>query len=488
MNFFVPITKVDTVKREVWGVAAEEAPDKSGEVMDYALSKPNFVEWSTDISKATDGKSVGNLRSMHTNIAAGKLIDMSFDDSAKKVLVGARVVDDQEWRKVTEGVYTGFSIGGSYGKRWVDNGLIRYEAKPVEVSLVDNPCMYGAQFSVIKADGEISMSKFVGGADEAQPSPESVEAPNEDLAKLAAQVDELTKAGQRHSAADMALINEIGKKVHALGATSIVPAETASPVKTVDVQPVAVKAADGELKKDMDDEPSWLAFAAGYNVSDLASALAFVSQLAGGMANVDADCAQKLSSAAEFIASALADKVAQLSEATAQAVVDEKADEAMAAKVEAATAAVDGADAQPVADDADKAAEDDMNKAQLVEEVKQAVIAEILAKAKEAEAGDLAKRAANDEKLDKRFDDVAARLGALEQRIAKAEHPASGPVLRDVTGATGGASDDRLALLDSLIEKEVNPTIRQAYQNERATLAMKQAHSRGVLVNGNNRR
>ena len=178
MRHFVPITKVDAVKREVWGTAAEEAPDKSGEVMDYAASKPLFEEWSAGIAKATDGKSLGNVRSMHGDVAAGKVIDLQFDDVERKVLVGTKIVDDNEWKKVEEGVYTGFSVGGKYGWRKPDPklGKMRYQAVPVEISLVDNPCMYGATFSVVKADGAEDLAKFVGG-----------EATPEELAKLSSE-------------------------------------------------------------------------------------------------------------------------------------------------------------------------------------------------------------------------------------------------------------------------------------------------------------
>ena len=61
LNKFAQLTKVDTVKRQVWGVATNEAPDHDGQVMDYASSKPHFEEWSNEIHKATNGKSKGNL-------------------------------------------------------------------------------------------------------------------------------------------------------------------------------------------------------------------------------------------------------------------------------------------------------------------------------------------------------------------------------------------------------------------------------------------
>jgi hypothetical protein len=164
---FIPITKVDVVQREVWGVAAEESPDKTGEIMDYAASKPHFETWSEGIRKASGGKSLGNVRAMHASIAAGKLIHFEARDEERQFYVGAKIVDDQEWQKVLEGVYTGFSVGGKYGRRWHDpeeTALMRYEAIPSEISLADNPAMHGATFEVVKADGVTEMRKFVGGA------------------------------------------------------------------------------------------------------------------------------------------------------------------------------------------------------------------------------------------------------------------------------------------------------------------------------------
>ena len=160
LNKFAQLTKVDTTKRQVWGVATNEAPDHDGQVMDYASSKPHFEEWSNEIHKATNGKSKGNLRAMHQPIAAGKVIDIQFDDINKSIYIGAEVVDDNEWKKVQKGVYTGFSIGGKYGRVWNDGLLERYEALPHEISLADLPCNPDATFEVIKAGGVSQIQKF----------------------------------------------------------------------------------------------------------------------------------------------------------------------------------------------------------------------------------------------------------------------------------------------------------------------------------------
>lgn len=150
---FVPLTKVDEEQRLVYGTITQEILDKSGEVMDYETSKPLFEEWSNGIHEASGGLSKGNLRVMHGLNVAGKVTEIDFNDEEKSIEVCSKVVDDTQWNMVLEGCYTGFSVGGSYAKRWTDNGVKKFTAKPNEVSLVDNPCVPSATFALIKADG-----------------------------------------------------------------------------------------------------------------------------------------------------------------------------------------------------------------------------------------------------------------------------------------------------------------------------------------------
>lgn len=166
---FAKLAKVDVSQQLVYGILCEEAPDKAGEVFDYASSVPYFKAWNEQFSKAivSDGvPSVGNLRAMHGKVAAGKFVSMEYDDATKQVTVCAKVVDKNEWEKVLAGVYTGFSIGGSYVKVWQDGDYLKYTAKPSEGSLVDNPCMYGATFTAIKGEGLEEVVKFVGSGEE----------------------------------------------------------------------------------------------------------------------------------------------------------------------------------------------------------------------------------------------------------------------------------------------------------------------------------
>ena len=171
---FVPLTKVDETQRLVYGCITQEILDKSNEVMDYTTSKPLFEKWSNDIHEASNGLSKGNVRVMHGLTAAGKLTELNFDDMAKSIDVCAKIVDDGEWEKVIEGVYTGFSVGGSYAKRWTEeiNGekVKKFTANPNEVSIVDNPCVPSACFSMFKADGTEEQVEFkVENDDEAWP-------------------------------------------------------------------------------------------------------------------------------------------------------------------------------------------------------------------------------------------------------------------------------------------------------------------------------
>jgi hypothetical protein len=155
MDLFLPITKVNEEKRLVYGVAADETPDAADEIFDYGRSKPHFQEWSSKMASQTGGRSLGNVREQHSHIAAGKVTDINFDDAGRRIEVAAHISDDSTWRKVQDGVLTGFSIGGEYADRWLDkeSGHRRYEAVPYEISVVDLPANPNAFFSLIKSDG-----------------------------------------------------------------------------------------------------------------------------------------------------------------------------------------------------------------------------------------------------------------------------------------------------------------------------------------------
>lgn len=163
---FARLTKIDEKNRMVYGRITQEYPDRQGEIMDYASSKPLFEAWSKSQLEASLGKSAGNVRGMHNPVGAGIIPpgQLTFHDDERAIDIGAHVVDDAEWEKCVKGVYTGFSVGGSYAKKWKDEanaGLVRYTARPGEVSLVDRPAVPTATFfEMTKRDGTTVKVEF----------------------------------------------------------------------------------------------------------------------------------------------------------------------------------------------------------------------------------------------------------------------------------------------------------------------------------------
>lgn len=203
LSLYARLTKVDEATRTVSGVIASQTLDRSKEMFDYDSSKPHFEKWSDDFHKATEGKSRGNVRAMHGNIAAGRLTELSFDDAGKMITCSAEIIDDAEWNKVEKGLYTGFSIGGRYVRKWDDDdGVKRYEADPSEVSLVDLPCIRNATFKMAKADGTVDEVAF----DESVTSGDAVEgdaeAAAEKLASEASAAGEVVVDGATKAADD----------------------------------------------------------------------------------------------------------------------------------------------------------------------------------------------------------------------------------------------------------------------------------------------
>ena len=185
----ITLVKADQSQRLVTG-RIDETPDRAGEVFDYTSSKPNFEKWSSEQAVASGGKSLGNVRVMHKAEAAGVLTDIQYDDATKAIIFTAHVVDDDAWGKVEKGVFTGFSPGGKYAKRWKDGVHVRYTAEPNEMSLVDRPCISSASFTMVKADGAVEELSF--------------------------DYDIMAKAGARHSQADLSRIQAIRDHADAL--------------------------------------------------------------------------------------------------------------------------------------------------------------------------------------------------------------------------------------------------------------------------------
>jgi len=141
LNRYFQITKRDDEQRMVYGYCSTESVDSQGETV---TKDAMAAAWD-------DYMQFANVREMHGNSAAGIVKEYDFDDNG--VFIGVKVVDNNAWNKVVEGVYKGFSIGGKKLKDGYDaitktiTGL-----KLTEISLVDRPSNPDALITVWKAD------------------------------------------------------------------------------------------------------------------------------------------------------------------------------------------------------------------------------------------------------------------------------------------------------------------------------------------------
>jgi len=139
LTAFVPfdISKRDDDERMVYGYASTADEDSQGDRIDVqamADALPDYMRF-------------GNIREMHQASAVGKAIKADVD--AKGTYLSAKIVDDVAWKKVKEGVYNGFSIGGRVTKR---EGASIKGIKLVEISLVDRPANPATTFDLYKCD------------------------------------------------------------------------------------------------------------------------------------------------------------------------------------------------------------------------------------------------------------------------------------------------------------------------------------------------
>lgn len=165
---FMQLTKVDVAKHRIYGVFSAEVVDKSGEVADYDSTKKAFQEWSAECQKVSGGKTMGNVRKMHTAEIAGGVVSLEYDDT-NKVISGCVEVKPEIMVEAEKGWLNGFSIGGSYIKKWncpVFKGAKRFTPALSELSVVDNPCVPDATFDalkgfeLVKPDGHVELCKF----------------------------------------------------------------------------------------------------------------------------------------------------------------------------------------------------------------------------------------------------------------------------------------------------------------------------------------
>jgi hypothetical protein len=185
----VPLIKADSSTRRVVA-RLDEGVDRQGEAMDYDASAPIIKAWSDAQLAASGGKSRGNIRGQHTRTAAGRVVDIEFDDVSKSVTFDIDVVDDAEWEKVCKGVYTGISPKGKAKRTKGADGVTRFALSHLEeISLVDLPCLPGAVFTLVKADGESEAVAFLEREDPAPAVPDT------DLLKALASAPTLRQFG-----------------------------------------------------------------------------------------------------------------------------------------------------------------------------------------------------------------------------------------------------------------------------------------------------
>lgn len=128
----------------VSGIASSEAVDSDGEVIKADAMRKAITAYME----------YANLREMHGNIAAGKVLKLE-TDAAGVTHIEALVVDAGSVLKVETGVLKGFSIGGRVppGGRNATNRAQIDEIQLSEISLVDRPANPQARISFFKMDG-----------------------------------------------------------------------------------------------------------------------------------------------------------------------------------------------------------------------------------------------------------------------------------------------------------------------------------------------
>lgn len=172
MKVYLPLAKVDREQRMVYGYASTEALDSQGEVVRkeaLAAALPDYMRFA-------------NIREMHQPSAVGVAKEAAIDE--KGLWLGAKVIDDEAWKKVVEGVYKGFSIGGFVTARDARDPTVITGIDLAEISLVDRP-----------ANPEATVELFKSAAAES-----------------------LHKVGARHSKVDFARVQGIHDMAAALGA------------------------------------------------------------------------------------------------------------------------------------------------------------------------------------------------------------------------------------------------------------------------------
>ena len=172
MKLFAPIAKIDESLRLVFGYASTETLDSQGEIV-----RKEAIE-----AALPDYMRFANIREMHQPSAVGVAREAELDDKGLHLV--AKIVDDEAWHKVVEGVYKGFSIGGRVTARDTDARHVITGVDLLEISLVDRPANPQAVIELFKS------------AEIRNPGAGSGDAP-------------IAKAGARHSREDLTRVQRM---------------------------------------------------------------------------------------------------------------------------------------------------------------------------------------------------------------------------------------------------------------------------------------
>jgi phage head maturation protease len=162
---WMDLHKIDAEQRIIEGFATTEEIDDEAGIWQGQMYKGDVVSAEAVKEALPDYMEWANLREMHDLSAVGVVIkaelidgDVEVDGRTYKnpLHIVAKVVDDEAWRKVKEGVYKGFSIGGKVIKAVLEKitgQLVRKVVKlmMVEISLVDRPRNPGARILLWKS-------------------------------------------------------------------------------------------------------------------------------------------------------------------------------------------------------------------------------------------------------------------------------------------------------------------------------------------------
>ncbi|HEX4112343.1 MAG TPA: XkdF-like putative serine protease domain-containing protein [Stellaceae bacterium] len=139
MKLFAPIAKIDETQHLVFGYASTETLDSQGEIV-----RKEAIE-----AALPDYMRFANIREMHQPSAVGVAREAALDD--KGLHLAAKIVDDEAWQKIVEGVYKGFSIGGRVTARDPDAKHVITGVDLLEISLVDRPANPEAVIELYKS-------------------------------------------------------------------------------------------------------------------------------------------------------------------------------------------------------------------------------------------------------------------------------------------------------------------------------------------------